>query len=278
MEGLGHDQIHDFSGFLPLIRVGGISIPSYYFVISLTSCLLIVYVVARTKLYELRRNTALDLAVVVMISGFLGARLLHVVFEEPRYYYTDPIQILHIERGGFVWYGGAIGGIAAGLIFARIRQLPLAKWLDFSAPIIALGYACGRIACLLTGCCFGAICDLSQGFRFRYPTQIFAVIWELCVFVLLLRLEANCRKTIAHDRRQPSWYYEEGALFYFWLVCHGIGRMIMELFRADDRGASILGFSISTWISIAFVGVGLNRLAHLQRSMTRDWEGQNGDC
>ena len=242
---------HDWSGFLPLMRVGQVEIQSYFLVISVTLIICISWLTRRSSQLRLKRNDALDIAVFAMISGFLGSRLLHVFFEEPLYYWRDPIRVFHIERGGFVWFGGLIAGIFGGLIWVRFRKLNLATWLDVFAPILAFGYAMGRMACLLTGCCYGRVCELSSGFSFRYPTQAFAVIWELLVLAFLLTLEAKNRKNSTHG--SFSSYAWPGCLFWGWVLLHSLGRIAMEAFRDDDRGPLFMGLSLSTFLSFLFM-------------------------
>ena len=52
---------------------------------------------------------------------------------------------------GLVWYGGAIGGAVAVLLWARYRDFLGLALLDLCAPALALGYAIGRIGCQLSG-------------------------------------------------------------------------------------------------------------------------------
>ena len=246
---------HDWSGFLPLVRVGQVEIQTYLLIISLTLVLSVGWLIRRSARLRLKRNDALDIAIVAMLSGFLGSRLLHVFFEEPRYYWHDPIQILHIERGGFVWFGGLIAGFLGGLIWVQFHKLNLATWLDVFAPILAFGYAMGRGACLLTGCCYGRICELSSGFTFRYPTQAFAVIWELLTLATLLMLEAKSKRDSIRGR--SSLRIWPGCLFWSWVLLHSLGRIVMEGFRDDDRGPLLMSLSLSTLLSFLFLSLSL---------------------
>lgn len=220
----------------------------YFFVVSLTFCISLLWLVRRTDARGLSRNQALDLALVIMLAGFIGARLTHVVFEEPVYYSKDPWRVLEFWRGGFVWFGGALVGGFSGALWARNRKLDLPTWLDLFAPILALGYASGRIACWVVGCCYGAYCHLFEGVTFRYPTQAFAVVWEAGVLALLLNYEKKRR-----EARAPLWLQKPGRLFSIWLILHSCGRVIMEWFRADPRGPEPLGLSLATWISLVLI-------------------------
>jgi phosphatidylglycerol---prolipoprotein diacylglyceryl transferase len=240
------NHVHNLSGFFPKIPLGeGSYIPTYFVIISFAFCVCLYWLVKRAEARALSRNTALDLSLLVMGFGFLGARLFHVFFEAPSVYAAEPLRVFEFWSGGFVWYGGAIVAAAAGSLYVRRRSLRLGVWLDLFAPVAALGYALGRMACVLAGCCYGSVCTLATGLSFRYPTQIFSVAWELGVLALLVWLEKK-RKT----RGTPLWLQADGRIFAVWLTLHALGRIAMEIFRDDPRGPMPFDFSLATWISL----------------------------
>ncbi|MCB0385338.1 MAG: prolipoprotein diacylglyceryl transferase, partial [Bdellovibrionales bacterium] len=95
--------------------------------------------------------------------------------------------------------------------------------------------------------CFGDHCELPWSVAGRHPTPLYATLWELPVLFLLLVLEAK------RDRLPFRSLRRSGGLFYFWVFLHGLGRLMMEYWRVDDRGPMPLGLSVSTWISLALV-------------------------
>lgn len=240
------------SGFLPWIEIGAIRIQSYFVVISLVLSAIAFWIPKRAANLDFSPRRALDLYIIAMISGFVGARLLHILWEEPAYYLADPILVFDILSGGFVWYGGAVGGLL-GLYLAIRRQRPssFGAWMDLFAPIAAVGYGAGRIACLLTGCCYGAVCELPHWlhshseapFRFMLPTQFFSIVWEFGAAYVLYLGEGRRWK----NGRKP------GQLFSLWLVLHGVGRLLMELMRADPRGPSPYGITVSMIMSLILI-------------------------
>lgn len=222
----------------------------YFAIISASLCLSVLWLTRRADAVGFKRQRAIDLALSVMIAGFIGSRLFHVIFEEPNYYAESPWRVFEIWRGGFVWYGGALIGALAGVLYLRRHLEPLGRWLDLVAPICALGYGLGRLACWITGCCFGSVCELNlpgqiSPWRFQHPTQLYAVFWEALVLALLLFIEKKRHKPELRILR-PS-----GRLFSAWVIFHSIGRIIMEYFRADPRGPTPLELSLGTWISTA---------------------------
>ncbi len=237
------DQVvYDLDGFLPFLNVGPISLPTYHIWISLTFSATLLYWLTRARDRKMSSQMVLDLSIVVMFLGFIGGRVAHVVFEDFAYYRSHPTAIFQFWDGGFVFFGGALlAGLGCFYLF-KLRKENAYKWLDLFAPVGAVGYASGRIACWLTGCCFGSVCYLNDRIAFQHPTQLYAAAWELGVFCVLLLAEKR------------KWIRIQGGLFFTWVFLHSIGRIMMEAFRADDRGATPLGISISTWISLILIG------------------------
>jgi phosphatidylglycerol:prolipoprotein diacylglycerol transferase len=232
---------------LPEIKLSDlIVLPTYLIYLSLLYCFLIFYVVHRARNQNQDRKIALDIGLIMMVGGFIGGRLMHVFYEEPGYYQPDWSRIFKFWEGGFVFYGGFIVAALGCWLYARWKKISFFSWADFYAPILALGYGLGRISCFLSGCCYGRACDLPWAVTFswdlnqvaRHPTQLYAVLWELVAFAILIILER--RKILA---RNP------GFLFFLWLGLHGLGRLMMEHFRDDFRGAFMAGLSVSSWIS-----------------------------
>ncbi|MGZ3775536.1 MAG: prolipoprotein diacylglyceryl transferase [Pseudobdellovibrionaceae bacterium] len=234
----------------PIIPITkSISIPTYYLILSATLCICLLWLTRRTRLYHLSQKAALDLSLIIMVNGFIGARLFHVFYEEFNYYLENPWRVLHFWNGGFVFYGGALlSGIAAMLYLYRFDKKHLESYLDLFTPVLSLSYILGRTACLFAGCCYGKHCDLPWAISGRHPTQAYASIWELGVLFILLGIEKTAPK-----ERQIQCLKKSGSLFYLWLILHGIGRLIMEAYRDDFRGPS-LGLSVSSWISLGIIG------------------------
>lgn len=254
MQAIGAETIVDFGGFAPSLRLAeGLELPTYFIVISAASTVALLWTVRRAERLGLNAKLAIDLMLGMMVFGFLGGRALHVIWEQPQLYARNPIQALHFWHGGFVFFGGAFAAFAAGAWIARRRRERVLAWADFFAPVGALVYGLGRIACWMAGCCFGRVCRLNgdgddHGLAFRFPTQPLAVVYELGVLGALLVVEsrrARWTKRIGVRGALAS----DGGLFFMWLALHSVGRIAMETLRDDDRGVQPFGVSISTWIA-----------------------------
>lgn len=239
---------------IPFINISsGISIPTFYLVISLVTLVSIFWLIRRVSSMDLDRNLALDLSLIIMICGFLGARAMHILFENFDYYKANPSAIFYFWQGGFVFYGGAFLSAFVGTIFLRVKSENLVNdYLDLFAPVLSLTYGLGRFACLLTGCCYGKFCTLPWAIDARHPTQAYAILWEVSVVGILLGIEF-----ISPKKRWPLSLQKKGGIFYSWLILHGSGRILMEHFRDDFRGPQY-GLSISAWLSLLIILIGLH--------------------
>lgn len=234
----------------PYIHIFDLEISSYFLILSLVFTLMVYAILFRAKKLKLSPSTALDLYLYSIIGAFIGSRLFYVFYEEPSFFFKNPLEILAFWNGGFVFYGGLIGGLVASIFFLKRQEESLRKWFNFSAPLLSLGYGLGRLACIAAGCCYGKESDSMFAIyineAFRHPTQIYASVWSLTAFLVLLLIE----KIIGFNSKKME-------LFSVWLVLHGTGRLIMEHHRADPRGDFILGFSVSSWVSLVLILAGL---------------------
>lgn len=241
-----------------LIDTPYLVVPTYLFLISLSYCIGVVWISKRARDRNMDYKLSLDIALAFMIGSFVGARLLHIVYERPDIYLERPIQIFEVWKGGFVFYGGAIAATLFCYLLIRHRKADFLEWADLYTPLFPFGYGLGRLGCFFAGCCYGRACDYPWAVRFPegveapagvplHPVQLYAVAFEWTVFGFILWFEKKPRA--------------KGELFFTWLALHGVGRVMMEYFRADFRGASPLGLSVSTWISLAVIAAGVAGLA-----------------
>lgn len=243
----------------PWFRLGELNIPTFVLVQSLNACIILVWSRRRAVNAGFSPSTVLDFVFVCLVAGLAGGRLLHVAWEAPAYYLENLARVFDLLNGGYVYYGGLILGVLAGCALLKRRgETNLASWFDFSAPLLSFGTAIGRVGCFFAGCCYGRACTLpwavtvfdERGFwSLRHPTQIYELVWELGVLMILLGLEAT------ELPRRPRVLQRSGAVFATWMVLHGAGRFLVEFYRDDFRGPSF-GLSISQWISLVLIAGG----------------------
>lgn len=231
----------------PQLNIFDLEISVYFLSLSLIFTLAVPIIIKRALRVGVSPVQALDLYLFVLIGAFLGSRGMYVLYQEPEFYFKNPLQVISFWNGGYIFFGGFIGAVVSGLFFCKGKKQPPEKWLNFSIPILSLGYAVGRWACFLSGCCYGK--DLNAWWAvfmhqtYRHPTQIYASLMEFTILGILILVEK--RKGFQAFLALPIWMF-----------LHGLARIIMEHFRADPRGAEFYGMSVSTNISIVLVVLG----------------------
>lgn len=213
-----------------------------------------------------------------VVGGLLGSRLLHFVMAEPTTFFANPLVFFDLDEGGFAFYGGVIGGTAAGVGYAWRHGLPRWKIADIAAPSIMIGLGIGRIGCFLAGCCHGSACPVpvkdtllslpggnvvtTQGAPYLalvfhkgvgvgdifevplYPTQVWESLGGFTLFLLLSWMWHKARRF-------------DGQVLATMLVLYAGLRSTIEEFRGDTiRGTDYFGlFSTSQVVSIGMVAL-----------------------
>ncbi|MEP6617881.1 MAG: prolipoprotein diacylglyceryl transferase family protein [bacterium] len=206
-----------------------------------------------------------DMIFAAVVGGLLGAKLYYVVILG----HWDSI----FDRGGFVFWGGLLGGTLGVMAVVVKKRFGLLRMFDVSAPAIAAAYAVGRTGCWAVGDDYGrpwtgflavafpdgappstagmmahefgvippAGATLSTVLSV-FPTQLYEVVLGLVMFAILWRLR---------DHK-----HAEGWLFGVYCVLAGAERFVIEFFRAkDDR--FVVGLTYAQLIALAFVAVGV---------------------
>lgn len=251
----------------PEFIIHGWTVPTYFLIISLDFCLLFFLVKGRATRYGLPVEMALDASMIGVVMGLLGARLFHVFYEAPDFYFKNPNLIFKIWIGGFVVLPGLILGILSGALWLRIKRQNLVVWLDAFAPLFAIGYVLGRWACFFQGCCYGKHTDQVWGLVFsvpqsmgdlvpRIPTQLLTSFIEGLILLVILVWEERLFR-----RKNPD-QVGQGHLFILWLVGHSLNRMVMEILRDDDRGPLLGAMGISFWMALFIFISGLGTIGY----------------
>ena len=202
-----------------------------------------------------------NIAMLVLVFGFAGGKILHMIVEF-RTLLTDPMAVIGSE--GFVVYGGIISGIATIFIYCRIKKLEFLKYIDLFAASVPLNQAFGRIGCLLAGCCYGAVTDSPIGVVFPsgslapagvklWPTQLMMSAGNFIIAGILILASTKLKK--------------RGQIGSLYLILYAIGRFGIEFLRNDHRGA-VGVFSTSQFISLFIVVIGIGLF--IWRTMSND--------
>jgi phosphatidylglycerol---prolipoprotein diacylglyceryl transferase len=195
----------------------------------------------------------LDLALVTVLGGLLGARLLFILVNLP-WYLAHPAEVVMIWKGGLVFYGGLIGGVATFLVSARSFGMPVLRTGDIALVSLTLGHAFGRLGCFAAGCCYGAPTDLPWAVTFTDPACLATAVLGKPVHPTQLYEAAFLFALSGFLLWRFSRRAFDGQVACLYGMLYGAGRFGLEFLRIDPRG-SLGPLSTSQWISLAVVAV-----------------------
>jgi len=204
------------------------------------------------------------------IAGLVGARLYHVL-ESPRELLANPSLL--ISRFGFAWFGGFLGGFVALLFLARRFGIPALEFMDLCSPAAAVGYAIGRIGCLLSGDGdYGVPTALPWGMSFPngvvpttervHPTPLYEFFIWLAVAAILWQM----------GKKAAIGARPKGEIFCAYLILTGVARFLIEFIRINPR--SFFGLSNAQTASLVSMVVGFILLWRIKSRLPGRNEGE----
>lgn len=171
-----------------------------------------------------------NITLTALIAGLVGGRLAYVLLQWDLYR-NNPLEILRLDHGGLVFFGGLAAGLAGGIWAIRRAGMPVLKTVDLLIPPLTVAHALGRIGCFLNGCCYG---------KNGHPTQLYEMLALFGIFFLLKRLE----------RRSPP----PGTILLTYGLSYGFWRFLVEFLRADNPPVA-WGLTVFQLISLAMIAV-----------------------
>ena len=228
-----------------LLTIGPVTIHGYGLMIAIGFFAAYIAAEKRAKKMGMDPDQLFNLTIYTMVFGLLSAKLLYYI-TIIKDIIADPSLLLNFTDG-FVVYGGIIGGILAGYVFARVKKMDFWKYFDLVVPSIALAQGFGRIGCLLAGCCYGTETTSPIGIVFHesqfapngislVPTQTISSARNFLHFFILI--------TFAKHKKA------DGQVAALYLIFYSIGRFILEFYRGDLIRGSVGQLSTSQFISI----------------------------
>lgn len=226
-----------------LFSIGPFTVHGYGLMVAIGFVLCVWLGMYRAKRHGLSPDAILDIGLIGIPVGFLGAKLTFAIVEFPTLL-EDPMRVL--SNNGFVVYGGIAAGVLSAILYCRHKGLVFLEYFDLASASIALAQGFGRIGCFLAGCCYGRETDAWYGVVFPpgqfapsgvplIPTQLISSAGDFLIMAILI---------LFYRKRQHVG--DVGALY---MMLYGIGRFFVEFLREDDRG--MVGFlSTSQFLSI----------------------------
>ncbi len=213
-----------------------------------------------------------DLVTWMILGIILGGRLGFVLFYQPGYYLSHPIDIVKVWNGGMAFHGGFLGVVIAGLLFARRNKLPVASLADLLAIAAPPALGIVRVANFINAELWGHATTMPWGVIFpgeaaqtcpgyalpcaRHPSQLYEALLEGGVLMVLLLVLAWRR----------GWLKRPGMLAGTFFLGYGLSRFFVEFFRQADEqfvtpdnpmGHVLLGMTQGQLLSVPMIVAGI---------------------
>jgi phosphatidylglycerol:prolipoprotein diacylglycerol transferase len=187
-----------------------------------------------------------------MLGVVLGGRLGELFFYRPDWW-NNPVEIFMIWHGGMSFHGGFLGVLIAMAFWARKAGRNLLDVYDFIAPMVPLGYACGRLGNFINAELPGRVVgdpSLPWAMQWpdiryplfpdpvfleglRHPSPIYQLLVDgILVFLILWPFARHARPRLA-----------VGAMY---TLLYGCARFFTEYFRTPDWETTVLGLPITS--------------------------------
>ena len=195
----------------------------WYAVLICTGILLAGFIaLRRAPAHGISSDDTLDIILVSVPVGVIGARLWYVLFNWE--YYRSFYDVINIRAGGLAIHGGLIFGSIAAIVMCRKKKCNPLDVLDFAFPCIALAQAIGRWGNFFNQEAYGSPTDLPWAIVIDgqkvHPTFLYESVWCLILFFVLSAVDKRRR-----FRGQVTMLY--GVLYSF-------ERFFVEQLRTDS--------------------------------------------
>lgn len=247
---------------LPYIYIFGFPIPMYGLMAIIGFAVSLVVALKGAEIYGIKKQDLGFSSAYMIIGIIIGAKLMYFITYIPKLimnwdvFIAHPWEVIMIVFGGFVFYGGLIGGALGVIVYAKQFKLKVMPFADAIAPVIPLFHAFGRIGCFLGGCCYGIEYHGPFAVNFpyneltpelsevtRFPVQLMESGLNLILFVFLYIYSRKKRKS--------------GQTLGIYILCYTVIRTVTEVFRGDIVRGVYGGISTSQIISIILLPLGL---------------------
>lgn len=244
------------------ISIFGFSI-AYYGIVIVTGMMIAIWIAQReAKRTGQNPEQYLDLAMIGIAAGILGARIYYVIFAWD-YYKDDLLSIFNIRQGGLAIYGGIIGACIAVVIYSRKKKQNFSLLMDTASMSIVFGQIMGRWGNFFNREAFG---DYTNNlFAMQLPVsavranEITQKMWDHVVTV----------SGVEYIQVHPTFLYESlwnvgvllflfwfrkrkkfnGEVFLMYLIGYGLGRIWIEGLRTDQLLLPVVGLPVSQLLS-----------------------------
>ncbi|MDC7277899.1 prolipoprotein diacylglyceryl transferase [Butyrivibrio fibrisolvens] len=229
-------------------HIGSFFIAFYGVIIAIGMLVGVCFILHEAKRQGFDEDKFLDICIITIIVGVIGARLYYVIFAW-EYYKDNLLSIFNIRQGGLAIYGGVLAGIASVAVLCKIRKHNFLQVMDICIIGVVIGQIFGRWGNFFNREVFGQYTDglfamllpinsirsqqdvtaemLSNLVQINgvdyisvHPTFLYESLWNLGLLIILLLMIKNKKFN--------------GQVFFTYLLGYGAGRFWIEGIRTDQ--------------------------------------------
>ncbi len=250
--------------------IGSFFIAFYGMIIALGMLVGVSVILKEAKRVGFDEDKFLDVCIITIIVGVIGARLYYVIFAWD-YYKDNLLSIFNIRQGGLAIYGGVLAGIACLAVLSKIRKLDFLQVLDVSILGVVIGQIFGRWGNFFNREVFGQYTDglfamllplnsiRSQqdvtpemltnlvhlngvDYISVHPTFLYESLWNFGLLIIMLLM-----------RKKKKF---NGQIFFMYLLGYGAGRFWIEGIRTDQLKLWGTNLPVSQLVAAVMVVLG----------------------
>ena len=252
-------------------QIGKILIPYYGSFIVLGIAVAAIVGTIFIKKYQKNIYDFIALAAITVLGGFLGAKLLYLIVSWKEIDFsrlTEPEYFDRLMQGGFVFYGGLIGGLICLFFVNKKMDIDVKEYIKICIPCVPIAHGFGRLGCNAVGCCYGKAYDGVGAIVYHdsmfapnnislFPVQLTEAVAELLLAGILCLYIAKSKN--------PRYSLP------IYLGIYSVIRFFLEYFRADENRGKTGIFYTSQWISLViFAGVVLYCIQQVISTLKRE--------
>lgn len=251
--------------------IGGFTIAYYGVIIAIGMLVGVSFILHEAKRLGYDEDKFLDLCIITIIFGVIGARAYYVVFSWDSYK-DNLLSVFNIRQGGLAIYGGILAGILTVAIVCKIKGFKLLSVLDICIFGVIIGQIFGRWGNFFNREAFGqysdglfcmllptdavrAQSDLTTEMLANlvtingvdyvsvHPTFLYESLWNLALLILMLVI-----------RKKKKF---DGQIFLIYLIGYGAGRFWIEGLRTDQLKFWRSGIPVSQVLAAFLVVLGV---------------------
>ena len=261
----------------------------YYGILFATAILIGFYLARRIyRKYGFPDKVADDLLIWGVIATVIGARLVHCIFYEPGYYFSHPLEILKVYKGGIASHGATIGLIVAVLCVAKKYKLSFTDLADGVVFPGIMGATFVRLGNFFNSEIVGKITTVPWGFKFlrntddmklainaatghcdiskmeclinywpvRHPSQLYEAFGAFVILIIMLTVSF-----VRKDHRKSGLYTAMFLILYFSF------RFCIEFIKEYQVFEE--GLTMGQYLSIPFIIFGIFVLWRFHKKQPR---------